>query len=118
MNQMKKAMEKPVESWSYNDFMAFLLMYAASADFQLADEEKEMLFSKVDLKDYRHVHRLFERQNDYQRLETIRSFRGRYYKNEADREKLLKELKDMFLADNRYDSVEKGFFMGLRRILV
>ena len=44
-------------------------------------------------------------------------FKEDYYKDEASVEKLLNDLKDIFLADHDYDSAEQAIFIGLKRIL-
>lgn len=110
-------MTKQKSSWTYEDFMAYVLLYAASANLEINDDEKKILFSKVKYNEYEHVQNVFENENDYDRLQTIQLFRDKYYNDEAALDKLFKNLKEMFLADEKYDSIEKAFFMGLRRIL-
>jgi hypothetical protein len=102
--------------WTYNEFLAFLLLYAAHADLKVTEEEKEMLLEKISGNDYEHIRRKFMKENDYQRLQTILSCSD-FYKDEASKDQLLKDLRDMFLADEKYTSIEKAVFMGLRRIL-
>ncbi len=79
------------ENWSYKDFLAYLLLYAASADLKVTEQEKEMLFSKVNVEEYDHVQKHFEKENDYSRLQTIQSFRKKYYDNDKSIEKLFRE---------------------------
>ncbi len=117
LNPKINIMSTQKETWSYKDFLAYLMLYAANVDLEVTEQEKEMLFSKVNVEEYEHIHKLFEKENDYSRLQTIQSFRGKYYDNETTQDKLISDLKDMFLADNTYTSMEKALFMGLRRIL-
>jgi hypothetical protein len=72
--------------------------------------------SVIDENDYKHLLKQFKKENDYQRLQTIQSC-SEFYKDEASKDQLLKDLRDMFLADEKYSSIEKAVFMGLRRIL-
>ena len=104
-------------SWTYEDFLTYLMLYAANADLVINEEEKEMLFTKVSLEDYGHVHKIFEKENDYERLQTIKSFKDSYYNTTQAQEKLLRDLKDMFMADEEYNSIENAFFMGLKKVL-
>lgn len=104
-------------SWSYNDFLAYLLLFAAVADFKITPEEKEFLFSRVDIDNYEHIHKEFDKANDYERLQTIMSFREKYFGTDEQKLGLFNDLKDMFLADDHYPSVEKAIFTGLKRIL-
>lgn len=105
-------------NWSYNEFLAYLLLYAANADFEVSKEEKEVLLSFVDKHDYKAVLKDFESRNDYERLQFIEMFKEDYYNNDMALEKLLADLKEVFLADDQYNSIEKAVFMGLRRILL
>jgi hypothetical protein len=117
LNPKINFMSTQKETWTYKDFLAYLLLYAANADLKIAEQEKEMLFSKVNAEEYDHVQKQFEKENDFSRLQTIQSFRKKYYDNETTIDKLISDLKDMFLADNKYNSLEKALFMGLKRIL-
>lgn len=107
--------QKP--DWSYQEFMAFLLLYAANADTEVNRDEKELLFSMVSFDDYKRIKRAYEEANDYESLQIILSFKSAYFKDEAAVDKLLGDLKEMFLADNRFDASEKSVFLGLKRLL-
>lgn len=109
------SIQKPV--WSYKEFLAYLLLYAANADFVVNEDEKEMLFSKVNVEDYNNIRRAFEKANDNETIQIIKSFRSVYFNDDASAEKLLIDLKDIFLADQNFDSTERVIFMGLRKIL-
>jgi hypothetical protein len=114
MNAM--AEQKP--DWTYNEFLAFILLYAAHADFDVTREEKEILFSKVGVDEYRSIKKSFDSKNDYERLQTIKLFREDYFSDDAGIEKLLSDLKELFLADEEYNSVENAVFLGLKRNLL
>ena len=110
------AEQKP--DWTYNEFLAYLLLYAAHADFEFSKEEKKELFSQVEKKEYKSVQKEFNDKKDYERLQLIQSFKAEFFNNEKSVDKLLDDLKQMFLADGRYNSIERAIFMGLRRILL
>lgn len=107
--------QKP--NWTYNEFLAYLLLYAANADFTVKKEEKAILFSKVDKDVYKTIRKAFEKANDYKQLQTIISFREEYYNDIDSKDRILKDLKDIFLADEEYTTLERAIFTGLRRIL-
>ncbi len=108
--------EKP--QWSYNEFLAYLLLYAANADFNINDEERKLLLSGLNTYDYNNISKAFDKSNDYERLQVIESFRDSYYPDDHSKEKLLNDLKKIFLADEEYNSVERAVFMGLRKVLL
>ena len=97
------------ETWTYLEFLAYLLLFAANADLETREEEKEVLLIKVNSEEYDRVLKHFEKDNDSLRLQTIKSFREKYYKDPAAQERLMNDLKDMFLADEKYSSEKKAF---------
>ena len=72
-------METQKPNWTYNEFLAYLLLYAANADLGVNRDEKEMLFSKVSFEDYKHIRKVFEDASDYESLQTILTFREEYF---------------------------------------
>ena len=110
------AEQKP--DWTYKEFLAFVLLYAAKADFNVSKEEKQLLYSKVSKDEYRSIKKDYERWNDSKCLEKIKLFREDYFSSDEDLDSLLKDLKEMFLADEEYNSVENAIFIGLRRNLL
>lgn len=103
--------------WTYQEFLAYLLLYAANADQVVTTEENDILLSKVRYNEYEHIRKCFDSENDTNHIETISSFRDQYFSNEEAKDNLFKDLKEMFLADETYDTIEKAMFMGLRKNL-
>ena len=110
-------MLKQKAQWSYNDFLAYVLLYVATADMEFTTEEKDMLSSKLDIKKHEDVFYIFKKENDYERLQTIISFKDKYYFDDESKEKLLQDIREMFLADQKFRSIESTIFDGLRRII-
>ena len=108
--------EKP--QWSYNEFLAYLLLYAANADFDINDEERKLLLSGLNTYDYNNIRKAFDKSNDYERLQIIGIYRDLYYPDDESKEKILNDLRNVFLADEEYNSVERAVFMGLRKVLL
>lgn len=108
--------DKP--QWSYNEFLAYLLLYAANADFEINEEERKLLLSGLNTYDYNKISKAFDKCNDYERLQIIGTYRDLYYPDDESKEKILNDLRNVFLADEEYNSVERAVFMGLRKVLL
>ena len=110
-------MLKQKNQWNYNDFLAYILLYAATIDMDVTVEEKEFLFSKIDKKKYEDVLYVFKKENDGERLKTIISFKDKFYKDDEAKDKLLRDIKEMFLTDQKFSPLEVAVYNGLRRII-
>ena len=76
-----------------------------------------MFFSKVSFDDYKHFMRAFEKASDNEVLKIIEHFKPTYFPDEVSFDKLMNDLKEMFLADERYNSIERAAYLGLRRLM-
>lgn len=110
-------MKENTANWNEHEFKVYLLLYAANADFQLSDEEKETILSKASQEEFKHVNKRFEKDNDFERLETILSFREKFFPTDSDIEKLIKELCRFLSCDDGMNLYERNFFILLKKLL-
>ncbi|MCD4734505.1 MAG: TerB family tellurite resistance protein [Bacteroidales bacterium] len=102
---------------TYNEFLAYLLLYAANADFNIEKKELDIIHKVIDDQELEHVKKEFEHKNDAQRLEVIMENKKIHFDPVEDKQKLFTHLKDIFLADEQYLAVEKAVFLYLRKLL-
>ena len=103
--------------WSSNEFRVYLLLYAANADFELKEEEKQLILSKAKMTEYLHIYQIFENDSDFARIETILSFREQFYPTDQDIERLIKEIAQLLKSDKEYNLYERNFFGMLQKLL-
>ena len=110
-------MEEFKTDWSREELKAYILLYCANANFIETKEEKEFIKSKVGEEKYKKVHKEFDRDNDYQRIQKIQHTveRFNYSKHEIDR--LFENIKKMFLTDGTIDILEENIYRGLQHLL-
>lgn len=99
------------------EFHAYMLLFATHADFEDKESEKEFVLSKVDRETLERVKKLFDRQNDIQRIDTIRDSFHALGKSKNDLDALVKELTALFNVDGEFNQVEHNLLIGLKRIL-
>ncbi|MBT3302331.1 MAG: hypothetical protein HOD63_08530 [Bacteroidetes bacterium] len=104
-------------SWTYEDFLAFAMLYAANVDIDVASREKKLIIDKVGRDKYALASKCFNSCNDYERLQTILSLKSRFYPNEEEKEKVLRNIKELFLADGKFEQIEKSLLLSLRRFM-
>lgn len=103
--------------WNHDEFVAFLLFYAASADMECTDEEKKMILDSIHQDHLPDIEKEYARLSDFERIEVIQSYRPKYFQNTPQKEELLQGLKKVFSADGEYDMMERSMFLMLQRIL-
>jgi Fe-S cluster biosynthesis and repair protein YggX len=104
-------------SWSNDELKAYLFLYCAYSNYDLANEEKDMIDNKLDADTVKKMEKEFSADNDYQKVQKIlTNAKGlNYSKNEI--ESLIDEMQEIFLADGKFDSIEKNCFRELKRLL-
>lgn len=104
-------------NWSREELEAYLLFYAANADFLKSEEEKKLIHSKVSETAYAKMQSEFEKDNDYERIQKIIDTVQRFELSKEEIEVLLNEITQLFEADGKIDALEMEYFIGLRRLL-
>ena len=106
-----------VDLWSYEDFLAFVLMYAAYADLEVLEEETDLIEQQVGHERTVLAKKIMDKLNDNERIDLIISFREKYFPTDEDHAKLFEDMKRIFLADGNYNQLEKAIMMYLKRLL-
>ena len=102
---------------NYNEYLAFLLLYAADIDQQIKEEEKEIILKIVEQSEYKEIKKNFNKLNDYERIRLIQKHKAEFITTEEKKEEVFKNLKSIFLANDEYMAVERAVFMYLRKML-
>ncbi|MDO1446113.1 hypothetical protein Q0590_07615 [Rhodocytophaga aerolata] len=110
-------MKENIAHWTYQNFQAFLLLYAASSDLAIKPEEVDQLLEKTGYTAYKEVLPVFQQQSDYERLQTILYFKPTYFANEAEVDRLIKEIQEMYQQDHHFSHAEQGILLLLKKIL-
>jgi hypothetical protein len=105
-------------NWYYHEFRVYLLLYAAHADFEMNPTERQKIRSKATDKEYRHICKVFDNDSDYERIETIQSYREKFYPTPEFAEKLMKEIAALLDADEDENLYERNFYRMMRKLLV
>ena len=103
-------------SWTRDEFIAYLLIYAAQINQIETEEEKEFIASKIDSQILKNIYKEINNDNDYQRIQKVMVYT--YQKNylSKDLDDLLKEIKELLLCDGKFDATEQALYHYLRKI--
>lgn len=103
--------------WTYKEFVAFLLIQIALVDMKFTIEEKAIIRAKTGEGTYDKMMDIFNKMNDYQVYETILSYKEKYYPEEEQKNKLIKDIKDVLDADLEFTVMEKELLFFMNKIL-
>ena len=103
-------------SWTKDEFIAYLLIYAAQINQIETEEEKEFIESRFDSKFLKNIYKEINSDNDYQRIQKVMVYT--YQKNylSQDYYDLLKEIKELLLIDGKFDATEQALYHYLKKI--
>ena len=103
--------------WSYNEFLAFLLIYISHVDMEFAEEEKAMIKKNVGLVTFDKMVAEFDSMSDYKAYETILSYKGVYFPTVEQKNELIVKMKDLFHADADFNIMEKELLHFLDKMM-
>lgn len=103
--------------WSYNEFLAFLLIYISHVDMEFAEEEKAMIKENVGLVTFEKMVAEFDSMSDYKAYETILSYKGVYFPTVEQKNELIDKMKDLFHADADFNIMEKELLHFLDKMM-
>jgi replicative superfamily II helicase len=104
----------PHSEYSFQDFIAYLMIFAANSDLEFTDDEKEYIIKKVGRFEYEKMLTLFESHNDYESIEFILELK-KVYVDEEGHDDMMSLLKKVFFTDNEFSTLEQGVFLALQR---
>ncbi len=103
--------------WNYTEFKTYLLLEAAHGDMDFSQEEKDIITNKLSEETYDKILSEFHEDSDYQRIEKIRDAAKIYCDTSDKRMDLLESVKDIFISDGIYDTMEKNLMLYLKKLL-
>lgn len=90
------------------EFKLLILIHAADADFEIHPDEKEYMIKLSGEDTFNKVIQLYEEDKVGSFSYLIKKM-GYFYNLPLDKEKLQKELNDLFYADGKFNDFEKSF---------
>lgn len=105
------------KDWTSDEFMAFMMIYAAYADNFFATEEKDLIIEKVGQKVFEEVHDYYQSLSDMDRIMDIASFRDKYIDTPEKKQMVLDEMEKIFKSDGEFARVEQEVLKSMAAIL-
>ena len=103
--------------WTRQEFKAYLLSYAANANYFESEEERETIMNMVSQDIYRKVHRELEHDNDYQSIQKILYNLEKYHYSKEEVHRLVEDINNLFNSDGEHDLLEDNMLRALSKLI-
>ena len=109
-------MEAVNPTWSYDQFKAYLLIFAAESNQVITTEEKDYIEAQFDSLLVKTVQKEINKDNDFKRIQKIMAYIEQNNLSKTDLDELLKEIQSVYQSDGKFDSVERGVFQFIEKL--
>ncbi|MEO6039297.1 MAG: hypothetical protein ABIQ93_12870 [Saprospiraceae bacterium] len=110
-------MTSHTENWTYAEFHAFAMLYAANADGRITLEEENLIIPTLPPEDYARIKAAFMACDDAVALDVILSYRDQYCRSQSDKDKILADMLAIYQANAAFDQIERGVHQLFKRML-
>ena len=109
-------MEEVIENWEYDDFLHFLLIHAALSDFEISDDEKDLIIKTATEDKYHELLEFYHKNSDFENMIIIHEFKERFLNSPEKIEEVFQKVDDLFYADGEFSINEKNLNITLKMI--
>lgn len=103
--------------WNFQEFSAFLMLYAANADLEVTEDEKDAILKKVDQATFDRINEEYIHLSDKEKIDLIMSYKGVHFPTAERTNELLDIMKKEFLADGTYSLLERNLMMIMKKLM-
>lgn len=109
-------MDKDHKKWSRDEFMAFMMVYAAASD-DIDKKEKALLKNELGKGLYKDMKNFVEDTAEFRSKMIIEDLRDIYCKNDDERKSLFEELEKVVMADGEVNFYEKQMLKQIHSLI-
>jgi|GEM_PF-2544344 len=103
--------------WSREEFMAYVMSYAARLDVNHSVEEREFIKNHAALSNYTSILKELQKDSDIEALEKIETYMDAHGFTLLDQDLVLLEVQKMFEFNDENSAMELGILAMLRKII-
>ena len=110
-------MENTNQNWSYNEFLAFLLVFGAQMSLSLSAEELAYIQAKTGITDIAAIKAKVDSISDMEGLEIIEEYREQYINTKEDEIKAKRDLEALLQTGGLHSQLEKVAVHMIEKLL-
>jgi len=104
-------------NWSYNEFLAFLMVYGAEMNQQLTHGELDFIKTRTGIQDIEKIKAKVDGMSDAEGIELIDSYKCKYLSTEESKNKAKSDLDDLLKTPGNHTQFEKVVVHLMERLL-
>ena len=110
-------MSSSSEIKNFQDFKSFIMICAASSDFNISEEEHQFIVNTIPEERYKTLKRIADRCSDYECLNIITDNKDKYLGTEEQRTNLINDILELFKSDHHFSTLERNMLLALKKII-
>ncbi len=110
-------MQTNYTGWSYNEFLAFLFVYAAEMNSPLTPEELQFIKSRTQIEDIEKIRNTVDSINDAEGIELIGTYRQKYLNTPEKKEKARTDLENLLKTPGKHSQLETAAVHILEKLI-
>lgn len=110
-------MEEFSTKWTKEELKIYTLIHCANADYFESQFEINYIKSKIKDSDFDQIYTEFKKDNNYTRIQKINHSIERLGYSNKEKDLLFDEMRELFLSDGKYHSLEQNLHRALSNII-
>jgi hypothetical protein len=103
--------------WTYNEFLAFLLVYGAQLDADLPEDELEFIRKRTGISAIDMIKAKVDSLSDIEALDIIEDYRKIYLDTAAKKEKARHDLEGLLKTEGEHSQLEKAAVHMIEKLI-
>lgn len=104
-------------NWSYNEFLALIFIHVSISDFEITEDEQDMINKKISYDDFSKVKKLYKKLNEIEKVELIDVLGHKFCSTQDQRQLVFEDISDIIHANGHKSAVEEAVFLHVKRLL-
>ena len=104
-------------NWNYNEFLAFMLVYAAEMNYPLSKEELAFIKERTAINDIEKIKATVDSVSDIAALDIIEDYRKKHLDTPEKHQQVKTDLENLLKTPGIHSQVEKAGVHILERII-
>jgi hypothetical protein len=104
-------------NWSYNEFLAFLMVYGAEMNQRLTHDELDFIKTRTGIQDIDKIKEKVHGMSDVEGIELIDNYKCKYLSTEESKSKAKSDLDELLKTPGNHTQFEKVVVHLMERLL-
>jgi hypothetical protein len=107
-------MNKTLENWTKEEFLVYVMLYAATADTHITMQEQRTICEIAEEKTYNKMLNIFNEDTLMTCLQNVKDGSKKFFDSNIQ---VLDTIKEVFFIDSKFSGYEQHFLKTISRIL-